>query len=253
MCIAGLPSPYTLENERSFQHMPIYTPYTYLIGWSHLDKWYYGVRYAKGCHPDDFWTKYFTSSKSVQTLRESEGDPDVIQIRHTFDCPDKARMWENGVIQKMKLHQNNRFLNQCAYPAMSHEAMAKRTPWCKGKTGVWFHSEETKKKMSLNRLGKPNTGVSKSLIGNTRTKGRKWYNDGENEGLFFSNNTPKGWSRGRILNMKGKNRLPKTESAKRKMSEAAKNRSKWKVCCICCQKELPNNSLYSHLRFCNQS
>lgn len=24
-------------------------PYTYLIGWSKLNKWYYGVRYSKKC------------------------------------------------------------------------------------------------------------------------------------------------------------------------------------------------------------
>ena len=38
------------------------TPYTYLIGWSKLDKWYYGCRYGINCHPDDFWKTYFTSS-----------------------------------------------------------------------------------------------------------------------------------------------------------------------------------------------
>jgi hypothetical protein len=36
--------------------MNIYnTPYTYLIGWSNQNKYYYGVRYAKDCHPNDFW------------------------------------------------------------------------------------------------------------------------------------------------------------------------------------------------------
>lgn len=29
------------------------TPYTYLIGWPNLNKWYYGVRYAKNCQPID--------------------------------------------------------------------------------------------------------------------------------------------------------------------------------------------------------
>ena len=37
------------------------TPYTYLIGWSNLNKFYYGVRYGKGCHPSDLWVKYFGS------------------------------------------------------------------------------------------------------------------------------------------------------------------------------------------------
>lgn len=42
--------------------MSIYIPFTYLIGWSKYDKWYYGVRFAKGCNPDDLWNTYFTSS-----------------------------------------------------------------------------------------------------------------------------------------------------------------------------------------------
>lgn len=42
--------------------MYIYTPYTYLIGWSKHNIWYYGKRTAKNCHPNDFWVTYFTSS-----------------------------------------------------------------------------------------------------------------------------------------------------------------------------------------------
>jgi len=38
-------------------------PYTYLIGWSNLNTWYYGRRTSKNCHPSDLWQKYFTSSK----------------------------------------------------------------------------------------------------------------------------------------------------------------------------------------------
>ena len=59
-------------------------PYTYLIGWSKLNKYYYGVRYAKNCHPSDLWTKYFTSSKYVKQFREENGEPDIIEIRKTF-------------------------------------------------------------------------------------------------------------------------------------------------------------------------
>lgn len=58
-----------------------YIPYTYLIGWTILDCYYYGVRTAKGSTPEDFWKTYFTSSKQVKKLRIQYGDPDVIMIR----------------------------------------------------------------------------------------------------------------------------------------------------------------------------
>ena len=92
--------------------MTIYTPYTYLIGWSHMNKYYYGVRYAKGCAPEEFWVKYKTSSKTVKIFTEEYGDPDIIQIRKTFDCADKARIWENVVLRRMKVVERDDFLNQ---------------------------------------------------------------------------------------------------------------------------------------------
>lgn len=60
-------------------------PFTYLIGWSKHNLWYYGCRFAKGCKPDDLWTKYFTSSigkddiKGVREYRQELGEPDVIR------------------------------------------------------------------------------------------------------------------------------------------------------------------------------
>ena len=65
--------------------MKISKPYTYLIGWSKIKKYYYGVRYKIGCQPDDLWKKYFTSSYFVKCMRETFGEPDIIQIRKVFD------------------------------------------------------------------------------------------------------------------------------------------------------------------------
>lgn len=81
------------------------TPYTYLIGWSHLNKWYYGVRYAKGCHPSDLWTKYFTSSKQVYNYRNQHGEPNIIKVRRVFDNVDVARKWENRILRKIYLRE----------------------------------------------------------------------------------------------------------------------------------------------------
>ena len=93
--------------------MTIYQPYTYLIGWSTLNKFYYGVRYKKGCSPEDFWKSYFTSSKTVQMYREHYGEPDIKEIRKTFDCPNKAKLWESRVLIKLNCAQEEKWLNQC--------------------------------------------------------------------------------------------------------------------------------------------
>lgn len=100
--------------------MAIYTPYTYLIGWSNTKRWYYGARYAKsskclyetGCHPDDLWVTYFTSSKVVKMYVLEHGDPDIIEIRKTFSNEKDAIEWERKVLCKMNVIRDERFLNE---------------------------------------------------------------------------------------------------------------------------------------------
>ncbi|MFA6198816.1 MAG: hypothetical protein WC679_00165 [Bacteroidales bacterium] len=62
-----------------------FKPYTYLIGWSTMNKFYYGVQYNKKANPDDLWKSYFTSSKIVQQFRKEFGEPDIIQFRKVFE------------------------------------------------------------------------------------------------------------------------------------------------------------------------
>lgn len=87
-------------------------PYTYLIGWSKFDKWYYGVRYARDCTPNDLWKKYFTSSDVVQKFREQYGEPDIIEVRKTFHDADSARLWEENILKRLKVKSSDRWLNK---------------------------------------------------------------------------------------------------------------------------------------------
>jgi len=90
-----------------------YIPYTYLIGWSELNQWYYGRRTAKNCHPSDLWTKYFTSSKYVKELVKIYGRPDIIQIRRTFPGDSKkCCKWESRVLEKMNVQNNPLWVNK---------------------------------------------------------------------------------------------------------------------------------------------
>jgi hypothetical protein len=82
-----------------------------LIGWTSENKWYYGRRTAKGCHPSDLWKNYFTSSKEVKNFRNNHGDPDVIHIRRIFNNVYKCTCWENKVIIRIKAPASNNWLN----------------------------------------------------------------------------------------------------------------------------------------------
>lgn len=87
-------------------------PYTYLVGWSKHSKYYYGVRYAKNCNPSDLWVTYFTSSKLVDDMRLKWGEPDIVQVRKTFEDRESAILWEHKVLSRLKVLQESKWLNQ---------------------------------------------------------------------------------------------------------------------------------------------
>lgn len=164
-------------------------PYTYLIGWSKHNKYYYGVRYAQNCHPSDLWVTYFTSSKHVKKFREEYGEPNIREIRKIFETELQARNWEHKVIVRLDLVNDSRYLNKsdnvhylCSGPKSketvekmrqaqlgkrhtieSRQKMSKSkkgcTPWNKGKTGMY--SDETIKKMKTVGLGRKQSEESK--------------------------------------------------------------------------------------------
>ena len=107
------------DNNMKDNKETVYTPYTYLIGWSKFNKWYYGSRYAtkykcryeSGCHPKDLWDTYHTSSDIVTAFRKEHGEPDVREIRKTFSNADDAVDWETKVLQRMNVVKDDKWLN----------------------------------------------------------------------------------------------------------------------------------------------
>ena len=89
-----------------------YIPYTYLIGWSELNLWYYGSKYGNDANPDTLWKLYFTSSNKVDYMRQKYGEPDVIQIRKTFYDAKSCTAWEYNVLKRL-LSKNNQ--NRCIW------------------------------------------------------------------------------------------------------------------------------------------
>jgi len=130
-------------------------PFTYLIKHIPTNKYYYGVRYKKGCHPNDLWTKYFTSSKKVKGLIKRYGKKSFIfEIRKTFKTTKQARMWEHKVLRRLKVIHRNDFLNLTDYISVNPIYLSKIN---KGKNNAMYgrkHSKETKEKLSKLNKGK---------------------------------------------------------------------------------------------------
>lgn len=92
--------------------MNIYTPFTYIIGWSKHKSFYYGCKYSQGCHPNDLWKSYFTSSKFVEEFRQKFGEPDIIKIHRTFPDRNSCVLFENEYLTKIDAKNHSLFLNE---------------------------------------------------------------------------------------------------------------------------------------------
>jgi hypothetical protein len=99
-------------------------PFTYRVTHIPSGTWYYGVRYAEGCHPNDLFISYFTSSARISKLLSEDGpDAFTTEIRRTFQSKEAAIKWEHRVLRKILGWE--KCLNQSAFPAVSPEARAK--------------------------------------------------------------------------------------------------------------------------------
>lgn len=137
-----------------------YTPYTYLIGWSHLDLWYYGVEIKTqngGANPKNLWTTYFTSSKRVAAMRKELGEPDIIQVRRTFSCRKAAVRWEQLVLHRMGVVRSKKWLNLAVASFQDFtcdtESRLKIVKTRRASGKPW-HSMETRSKIGSSKIGK---------------------------------------------------------------------------------------------------
>lgn len=197
--------------------------YTYLIGWSEINKWYYGVRFAKNCDPSDLWVTYFTSSKRVKFFREKFGEPNVREIRKVFLTAEAAVSWEKKVLRRTKAFHSDKWLNvfygeqyinkggyrlseaqkikrrgktpwNLGIPMAPHVSkivhVKGRQPWNKGRP----LPETLKKQHSIRMSGKNNP-----MYGKSATKNRHWYTNGYENVFVFEDSVPMGFMRGRVL------------------------------------------------------
>lgn len=86
--------------------------YTYVIN-SPDGRRYYGVKYSANCQISDLWTTYFTSSKEIKKLIKIYGKESfTYEIRKTFYNTNKARLWEQEVLRRLKVESNDLWINK---------------------------------------------------------------------------------------------------------------------------------------------
>lgn len=85
-------------------------PFTYIVGWTKANIYYIGVKYAKGCKPEDLGTTYFTSSKKIGALW-AYIEPDFKCI-YPFDTADEALAFEETLQQEFNVLKSSQFANK---------------------------------------------------------------------------------------------------------------------------------------------
>ena len=207
-------------------------PFTYILHYLPTNQYYYGSRYAKGCHPSQLWTTYYTSSKKIKQLISEHGtDVFRAKITRTFNTKEEARVWEHKFLKKVKASNNPKWLNQ-------HNGDGNFL----NKGGLKL-SVEHRKKISENNKGKLKPGTKFAMMGNNHSKGNK-----------FSDESRKKLSISRLGN---KNRLGIKHSIEiknlisQKTSEALKGKPKKTTSCPHCNKVGgAGNMKRYHFQFC---
>lgn len=132
-------------------------PFTYYLLHKPTGKQYYGVRTAKGCHPDDLWTKYFSSSPLVKELIEVYGKESFhVEIRKTFKNKRDALLWERRVLIRLQASKSEYWLNR------------------NNGGGAGSHTDETREKIKINNAkyweGRTRTDISEKFKGHKVTE-----------------------------------------------------------------------------------
>jgi hypothetical protein len=168
--------------------------------------------YQTGCHPDDLWKTYFTSSKVVAKYRMEYGEPDVIKIRKTFNTKLAAIEWEEKVLKRLNVLKNSKWINNnvAGGIVLTEEGRKKISIASKAKLGKVKLTEEQKAK-----LRGPQSPERKAVT-SAALKGMRWWNNGVTQ--LKSKVSPGGEFK--------LGRLPLSEEHKNKIKENSAQRGK---------------------------
>ena len=160
--------------------MQTHQPFTYLVGWTKANIYYVGVKYAKGCKPEDLGTTYFSSSKKIGALW-AYCEPDFKCI-YPFDSPEEA-IWFEEVLQNefnvlkskqfANLHIGGKEFSSLGPKSKEHRAKisegGKRRPPCSAETRAKLSAALKGKKKSAEHIAKMSANAT-NISEETRAK-----------------------------------------------------------------------------------
>jgi Putative endonuclease segE, GIY-YIG domain/NUMOD3 motif len=131
-------------------------PFSYYLFHRPTQTHYYGIKYQKGCRPEDLWTTYFTSSSKVKSLINEYGlDSFDVKIRRTFTTGKEALLWEHKVLTRLDAANRPDWLNRHnggnKFRAPKEHTIETRNRIREKMIGRKI-SDETKEKMSISSL-----------------------------------------------------------------------------------------------------
>ena len=148
---------------------------------------YAGIKFARGCSPDDLWTTYFTSSKKVHALLEEDPNSFSIVEVTEFDCRESLIAHEVSFLKSVNAPYSDDWLNLAVGKAVNPDAVKAtclekygvdswmKTPDAKGlgfkegnTYGCFERSEETRKRMSEAFKGRVFSDSHKKAISDSR-------------------------------------------------------------------------------------
>ncbi len=186
--------------------------YTYIIGWSKQNKYYYGCRHAKDADPSDLWVKYFTSSNYVTILRSTYGEPDVIRVHRLFDTASQCVTFEQRMVRRLVRRPHFINLNVAGsivggnpYPRTEKQKQSAKKLMTELSKGTWYTNGVEMKRCQIAPQGwvEGTPQWYKDKISNTLSKqyaGKEWFNNGIQRRKYVPNEVPEGWVKGWHLN-----------------------------------------------------
>lgn len=240
------------------------TPYTYFIRWDDLNVNYYGKRTARGCHPEEFFISYFTSSKYVADTIAEYGMPDTIKVHKIFSDADSCNSQEIRFLKRVNAAKNINWLNKSNGgknfdTSGIPKTIEQKQKISKSLTGSKL-PDATKIKISVATSGKNNPmwGKSKEL---SPGYNKIWITNGiENFRIDKNEFIPVGYKAGQTQKPH-KERMKETKPRKSKPTETIETRKlksnnttlrKKFVCCIETKKEYSKPHAVLYLPFLNK-
>lgn len=168
--------------------MTTYIPYFYIIEHVRTSTYYVGSKYGEGSKPSDLLTTYFTSSKTIQNIIQTEGNNSfIIRKIRVFETRDEAYAYETRFLKRLNCASHPKFYNK-------HNNNGNNNVHFTNKDYKWYNN-------SIDEcMYYPGTEPEGWINGRTTSsaKDKKYYNNGIICRAFYPGTEPVGWKPGNM-------------------------------------------------------